>query len=132
MIALYPTKAQVEALLANPDEGPVVMLNLLRFKERASEPDLGLSGEEAYLRYAMPIRALIEDRGGRFVWVGRVDAQVIGRDAEDFDFIALIEYPSRRVFVELATSADFAEIGIHRIAGLEGQWLIAAKTAPVP
>jgi len=130
MIALFPTKAQIEALLASPETGPVVMLNLLRFKERASEPDLGETGEAAYLRYATPIRKLLEARGGRFLWVGRVDSQVIGRGAEDFDFIALIEYPSRRSFVELATSAEFAEIGVHRIAGLEGQWLIAASPAP--
>ncbi|MFO0691240.1 MAG: DUF1330 domain-containing protein [Myxococcota bacterium] len=130
MIALYPTKPQVEALLASPEKGPVVMLNLLRFKPRASEPDVGLSGAEAYQRYAVRMRALVEGHGGRFLWIGRIDSQVIGEGAEGYQVAALVEYPSRRVFVELATSAEMQEIGVHRAAGLEGQWLLATTTIP--
>lgn len=130
MIALYPTKAQVEALLASGETGPVVMLNLLRFKERASEPDVGLSGTEAYQRYAVRMRALVEANGGRFLWIGRIDSQVIGEGADGYQVAALVEYPSRRVFVELATSAEMQEIGVHRAAGLEGQWLLATTTIP--
>lgn len=130
MIALYPTKAQVEALLASGETGPVVMLNLLRFKERASEPDVGLSGAEAYQRYAVRMRALVEGNGGRFLWIGRIDSQVIGEGADGYQVAALVEYPSRRVFVELATSAEMQEIGVHRAAGLEGQWLLATTTIP--
>jgi uncharacterized protein (DUF1330 family) len=130
MIALYPTKPQIDALLASPETGPVVMLNLLRFKERATEPDVGVSGAEAYQRYAVRMRTLVEGRGGRFLWVGRVDAQVIGDGAEGYQVAALVEYPSRRVFVEIATSKEMLEIGVHRAAGLEGQWLLATTTLP--
>jgi uncharacterized protein (DUF1330 family) len=128
MIAVYPRKEQLEALLASPKDGPVVMLNLLRLKERASEPDEGLTGEEAYQRYATAMRDLVERRGGRFLWMGRVDGQVIGEGAEGFQVAALVEYPSRRVFVEIATSPEVAAIGVHRAAGLEGQWLLATTT----
>lgn len=128
MIAVYPRKEQLEALLAGAQDEPVVMLNLLRFQERASAPDEGLTGEEAYQRYAVPMRRLVEARGGRFLWMGRVDAQVIGEGAEGFHVAALVEYPSRRAFVEIATSPEVAEIGVHRAAGLEGQWLLATKT----
>lgn len=128
LIAVYPTKAQLDALLAAPEPGPVVMLNLLRFKARASAPDEGLSGEEAYHRYGGPMRALVESRGGRFLWVGRITGQVIGEGAEGFQLAALVEYPSRRAFVEIATSPEVAALGVHRAAGLEGQWLLAATT----
>lgn len=128
MIALYPTKPQIEALLASPETGPVVMLNLLRLKERATEPDVGMSGAEAYQRYADRMRALVEGRGGRFLWVGRVDTQVIGDGADGFQRAAIVEYPSRRIFVEIATSPEMLEIGVHRAAGLEGQWLLATTT----
>jgi uncharacterized protein (DUF1330 family) len=129
MIAVYPKREQIEALLASPEQGPVVMLNLLRFKEGASPPDEGLTGEEAYRRYAEAMRALVERHGGRFLWVGRVTGQVIGEGAEGFHAAALVEYPSRRAFVELATSPEVAAIGVHRAAGLEGQWLIATTTS---
>src|SRR5262245_21951657 len=48
MIALYPTKEQIEALLSGPADRPVVMLNLLQFKRTATAPDEGMSGEQAY------------------------------------------------------------------------------------
>ena len=125
MIAVYPTKEQIEALLSGPADQPVVMLNLLRFKERATEPDEGLTGEEAYERYADDMTRFVESRGGRILWTGRVDSQVIGERAEGFHMVALVEYPSRKAFVEIATSPEVAKIGVHRSAGLEGQWLLA-------
>ncbi len=127
-ISLYPTAQQLEALRASPSSGPVVMLNLLRFKERATSPDEGVSGQEAYERYGRAMTALVASRGGRVIWTGRVDAQVIGEGAEGFHVAALVEYPSPRAFVEIATSAEVAEIGVHRAAGLEGQWLVATTT----
>lgn len=128
MIALYPTKTQIEALLASPETGPVTMLNLLRFKQQATAPDEDLSGENAYQRYAIEMRRLVETRGGRFLWVGRIDSQVMGEGAENFHVAAIVEYPSRKAFVEIATSPEVAAIGVHRAAGLEGQWLLATTT----
>ena len=40
--------------------------------------------------------------------------------------IGLVEYPSRQAFLEIATDPWVQEIGVHRAAGLEGQWLLAA------
>jgi uncharacterized protein (DUF1330 family) len=115
-ISLYPTREQLEALLADPSEGPVVMVNLLRF-----EP----GGEAAYRRYAAAMRKLVEGRGGRFLWSGRVTSQVLGSGGEGFEIVGLVEYPSRKAFVQIATSPEVAEIGVHRTQGLEGQWLLA-------
>jgi uncharacterized protein (DUF1330 family) len=128
MIALYPTPEQIQALLSHPSDQPVVMLNLLRFKPHATEPDTGDSGEAAYQRYAAQMVPFVESRGGRVIWTGRVDGQVIGAGADDFAMAALMEYPSRKAFVEIATSPEVAKFGIHRAAGLEGQWLLATTT----
>ena len=128
MIAVYPTQEQLAALLESPESGPVVMLNLLRFKERATAPDESATGQEAYQRYSEPMVRLVESRGGRVIWQGRVESQVIGDGAEGFQMAALVEYPSRKAFVEIATSPEVAKIGVHRAAGLEGQWLLATTT----
>jgi hypothetical protein len=130
-IALYPTPEQIQTLLAGPADQPVVMLNLLRFRPMADPPDEDLSGEEAYRRYAQEMIAFVQSKGGRMIWSGRVDSQVIGAGAEGFTMAGLVEYPSRRVFVEIATDPHVQEIGIHRAAGLEGQWLLAMTAAPV-
>jgi len=121
-IALYPTKEQIQALLADRTPGPVVMVNLLRF-----EP----GGEGAYRRYATAMRKIVEGRGGRFLWSGRVTAQAVGSGGEGFEIVGLVEYPSRRAFVEIATSPEVAAIGVHRTEGLEGQWLLATTAEPI-
>jgi uncharacterized protein (DUF1330 family) len=125
-MAIYPTAEQIQKLQAGPADQPVVMLNLLRFKAQADAPDEGLSGQEAYWRYAEAMRTFVESKGGRILWVGRVDSQVIGTGGEDFHAIGLVEYPSREAFVAIATDPYVQEIGTHRAAGLESQWLIAA------
>jgi hypothetical protein len=55
-MAIYPSPEQIQDLLTGPADRPVVMVNLLRFKPRADAPDEGLSGEEAYRRYADTMR----------------------------------------------------------------------------
>ena len=124
-MAIYPTSKQIETLLAGPPDRPVVMVNLLTFKPRADAPDEGVSGEEAYRRYAASMRQVVESRGGRFIWIGRVDSQVIGTGGDAFHMIGLVEYPSRAAFVAIATDPYVQEIGVHRAAGLESQWLLA-------
>jgi uncharacterized protein (DUF1330 family) len=116
-IALYPTKQQIQALLADPTPGPVVMVNLLRFNP---------GGEAAYRRYADSMRKIVEGRGGRFLWTGRVTAQVVGGGGDDIEMVGLVEYPSRKAFVEIATSPEVAAISAHRAEGLAGQWLLAS------
>ena len=126
-IAQYPTPEQIQTLLAHPDQGPVVMLNLLRFKPTADAPDEGLSGEAAYRLYMTEMVPFVLSHGGRVIWSGRVDGQVIGTNA-DFHVAALMEYPSRATFVRIATDPFVRELGVHRAAGLEGQWLLATTT----
>jgi uncharacterized protein (DUF1330 family) len=125
-IALYPTPEQIQALLSGPADQPVVMVNLLRFKRMADAPNDSVSGEESYRRYAQKMIAYVESKGGRVIWSGRVDSQVIGDGGEVFHMVGLVEYPSRKVFVEIATDPYVQEIGLHRASGLEGQWLLAA------
>lgn len=128
-MAIYPSKQQIEALLAGPPDTPVVMLNLLRFKPVAEGEDAGVSGAEAYARYGVRMKQIVESYGGRFVWTGRVDSFVIGETDEEFHAVALVEYPSRKVFVECIGDPRVQEIGPHRANGLEMQWLVATTAA---
>jgi uncharacterized protein (DUF1330 family) len=124
-IAQKPEREQIQELMAGPADTPVVMLNLLAFKERVDGGSEALSGEESYKRYAEQMRTFVESKGGRFVWAGRVDSMLIGASDADFQMVALVEYPSRKAFLEIASSGYVAEIGKDREKGLAGQWLIA-------
>ena len=125
--AVYPTRECVEALMADASGEPVVMLNLLEFRDQAAYPDgrsTKLTGREAYELYAAAMQRLVEEQGGRFLFAGDVVSPVIG-DVEDmWDACAMVEYPSAAAFAMIATSPEVAEIGVHRAAGLKGQLLI--------
>lgn len=128
MAQTAPEPKQIDKLLAGPADGPVVMVNLLRFKDKADAPDEGLTGEEAYGKYGARMVEWVTSQGGRLIWSGRVDSLVIGDTEEHFDVVALMEYPSRAEFLRIAGDPRVAEFAVHRTAGLEMQWLIATTT----
>ena len=131
-MAIYPTGEQFQELMKGQQDHPVVMLNLLRFKPQADASHEGDTGLEAYNRYGTEMRKFVESKGARFIWAGRVDSQVIGEGGEEFHVVALVEYPSRKAFAEIAQDPYVTEnIGKHRAAGLEMQWLIAMTQAPL-
>lgn len=125
--AVYPTGEQIGALVALPETGPVVMLNLLKFKDKAAYKDgrdTTLTGREAYMLYGELMSAFVLARGGKLHFNAPASAPVIGQVGEMWDVVALMEYPSAKAFVEIATSPEVAEFGVHREAGLAGQLLI--------
>ena len=128
---VQPNPENVQQFLAGKPE-PVVMVNLLKFKEKAVYADgreTDLSGEEAYGLYAMKMRKLVEAAGGRFIFGGAVDSLLLGEVEELWDIVGLVEYPSPSALVKIATSPDFHEIETHRVAGLSGQLNIAVRQA---
>ncbi len=130
-IEQVPNPEQIQKLLEGDEESPVVMVNLLSFKDRAEGGKPGLTGRESYDLYVDNMRQFIESKGARIIWSGQVDSMVIGDSDVQFDMIALVEYPSRRVFIDIASSSHVAEIGKDRLAGLAGQWLIATTETTI-
>jgi hypothetical protein len=130
-VSKQPTPAQVQQFLAGPADQPVVMLNLLKFKHAAEGDGAGQTGEQAHMQYATRMREFVEANGGRFIWAGHIDSQLIGEGGEGFQFAALMQYPSRQAFLKLAGDPQIARtIGQHRDAGLESQWLFAMTAIP--
>ena len=129
--AVYPSAQTIQALAADTSGGPVAMVNLLKFRDRAVYKDGRsdeVSGVEAYMRYATEMRKIVERAGGRFLFSGRVNGLVIGEAEELWDVVAIVEYPSRAEFQRLVTSSAVQAIGVHREAGLAGQLLILTNS----
>jgi hypothetical protein len=55
---------------------------------------------------------------------------MIGTVDPMWDVVALVEYPSRKAFLEITRAPEFHEIEKHRFAGLEGQLNIETKERP--
>jgi uncharacterized protein (DUF1330 family) len=127
--SIDPTADQVRALRDRGPDGPVVMLNLLKFRERADYgPDAdadapAMSGAEAYARYqtafvetvgAVSEAEVLYDGPVQQVFIG-----VAGTPETDWDKVLLVRYPSRRHFLAMMADARYREALRHRYAGLE-------------
>lgn len=132
---LHPSDEQHHRVMTEPGpDGPIVMVNLLKFRDRAVYEDGSdghLSGRDAYQRYGAAVGKLIRQYGGRFVFAGDVTDLVIGEADEIWDEIALAEYPDRASFAAMISSAEFRAAEHHREAGLEGQLNIETTWLPV-
>jgi len=124
-----------QSLFAFTDEPgnakPIVMVNLLRFREQASyaESEITCTGQEAYRKYSKAVIPLIFEVGGFPVWAGSVRSALIGVDSEKWDQVALIAYPSRKAFVDMHCTQAYIDCVKHRNASLEDVRLI--ETRPI-
>ena len=116
------------AKLIKEHPGPIVMLNLLKFKAKA-EGEEG-TGAEAYGRYGSSVVKMIEAVGGKVLWSGRPESVLIGDSSDEWDAVALVQYPSPKALFEMGLTPEYQQIHKHREAGLERTVLIAC--APVP
>lgn len=116
----------LDALAALPDDAPVVMLNLMRFREHSL--DGNGSGWDAYLRYSALAIKLIKARGGGITWTGTAEAVALGApDDNRWDYVALVRYPSRGAFIDMMTSAEYARANVERVNGCAAHTIVAVR-----
>ena len=115
-----------EALVRSlPDRGPVVMVNLVRFRKRAADGDG--TGWDAYLQYSAATMPLIKARGGTVLWAGNAEGAAFGDEGTNrWDYVVLVRYPSRRAFLEMMTSPEYAKANVHREAAVDDHVIIAS------
>ena len=106
---------QFEALAANPDQEPFVMLNLLKFKK----PD----GRAAYLRYIAESGPYVKGVGAEVIYFGKAAELIYG--SEKWDAVMLVRYPSRKAFLQMANDPGYLEAHQFREQALERAVLYA-------
>ncbi len=123
-MAIEPNPDAVERLAAADPDSPVVMLNLLRYREVARDGHGvdGMTGEAAYREYGKRFAELNPRFGGEPIWMGHAGEVLIGD--EDWDIVILVRYPSRRHFLEMLADPDYQAIAPIRAAALEDSRLI--------
>jgi uncharacterized protein (DUF1330 family) len=118
-MAVEPNQEQLAELAARaggPDDGPVVMLNLNRYRDR-----------DAYARYGEVAARVLERLGGRILWYSQAQGTVIGEQGDDYDEVLAVWYPSLAAFIALATDEEIVPALEHRRAGLERATLICCE-----
>jgi hypothetical protein len=97
------------------DDGPVYMLNLMKYRAVADYGNDGptdVRGVDADDAYA-PVDVLA-DIGAEIVLTADVLAST-----EDWDRVAVVKYATRRSFIEMQTRKDFQAKHVHKEAGMD-------------
>jgi uncharacterized protein (DUF1330 family) len=108
--------SDIAALAGADGDGPVVMLNLNRYGDR-----------EAYGRYGEVALAVLERVGGRILWHADCKQTVIGDEADQYDEVIAVWYPSVAAFTALATDPEILKAREIRAAALERAALICCS-----
>ncbi len=115
---------QIEQMMAPGPDGPIFMVNLLKFKEKAEYEDgreTDLTGREAYMLYGEGVMKLLPKYDGRVIFTGDVTFLALGQADDIWDEVAIAMYPNRKALFDMSSSKEWREAAVHRTAGLEGQ-----------
>jgi hypothetical protein len=121
----------VRELIASDDGKEFVMLNLVRYRDKAEYPpgyNHGDSARAADRRYARAIlwpllrnaslMLFVAPRSGRFMEA---------HDAQPWDYVAMVRYRSRRDFLRFALSIQREDIIVHKWAAIESTQIFPVK-----
>ena len=123
---ISPTDSQFAQLQSYPQNTPLVMLNILKFKAKT---DTGETGKEAYARYFKNAVPFVEKSGAKLIWKGNVHTTLIGNSEMQPHIVFLVEYPSVNHFFEMVLNPEYQKIAGDRSLALEYGGLIACQNA---
>lgn len=123
MEKMVRNEEELQKFMQQPDNGAVVMINLLKFKKTTESGEPGIASYFRYMQNAAPFLAKV---GGKLLWHGVADQYIIAGQDDRWDRVLLVEYPSRAAFLQMISMPEFQAIQHDRTAALEDTVLIAA------
>jgi uncharacterized protein (DUF1330 family) len=110
-MAVDPRGNDLKRYLQEDPGGPVVMLNLLRFKE---------GGREHYVRYAEALSTTFLPRyGAEVIYAGDGASVLVAETGQEWDAVLLVRYPSRTAFSQMVADPEYHEVTALRTAALD-------------
>lgn len=110
------------------DDGPIYMVNLMKYHEVAqytqdASVDKPISGREADDRYNPA--SILAKIGATIVFVGDVVSNRPGD--EDWDRIAVVRYATRKSFIDMQSRRDFSDKHVHKAAGMQRTIIVSCR-----
>ena len=99
-----PTGSDLKRYLAEDPGGPVVMLNLLRFR-----PD---GGRQRYAEYVDHFRDTSRPFGAEVLYVGDGLTALVAEPGQQWDAVLLVRYPNRKSFSNMVRDPAYQQ-GSH-------------------
>jgi hypothetical protein len=110
--------------------GPVRLLNLLKFRPEVASPDGPVSGAAAYARYAAGTAGAFARAGGERIFFGQIGHMFAFGEAPVRDAAILTRYPSPRALADMWLDTDFITAHENRIHGAERSQVLVFGRQP--
>ena len=129
MPSINPSREQLAHFAQHmPDETPILMLNLLRYRDAAAYPDdsghAPCSGREAYKRYSRTALNKVQAVGGSVELLATAHVALIAPAEEQWDEVLLVRYPSKSAFLSMLADPEYQAATVHRTAALADSRLV--------
>lgn len=127
----YADMDRMNGVFDGEDEGPIAIVNLLKFYADArypqDAPEYGNvnSGRDAYHLYAKAFMELMADKGAHTAYYGDAECYIIGNG--EWDAVWINHFPSRAAFKSVRHDPRYKEMYRHREAGLDYQEAIVTR-----
>ena len=125
-----PDRANFDRFKALPRNTPIRMLNLVRFKDKATYPeghplaDKGWTGVQAYAEYHRAIAPVLARVGASMVWEGGFECVVTGPEEWPWDATFVMGYPDAAAFLAMVTDPEYKPVVVHRQAAVRDSRLV--------
>jgi uncharacterized protein (DUF1330 family) len=96
-----PTGADLKAFLNEDPGGPVVMLNLLKYRD---------GGEASYRAYTAALADYLPRIGAEVLYVGDCSSVLVAPPEWDWDTLLVVRYPSRATFSAMVADPEYQAV----------------------
>lgn len=135
-MTVAPTDDQLKVFAEGHPDGPIHMLNLLRFRAQAAYPQNSdhnaCSGAQAYAHYGKQMLVLLKQIGATVEILGQCQTPLIGEARDTFDHMIIVRYPSRQAMLQMLRSDAYQQVSAHRTAAVEHSLLIPITQFETP
>ena len=102
-MAVDPTGQDLKRYLEEDPGGPVVMLNLLRYR--------GEEGRASYRTYARHLATtFLPKYGGEVLYLGEGSTALVAEEGQAWETVLLVRYPSREAFSRMVADPEYQQV----------------------
>jgi len=128
-MAVDPRGRDLKTFLADDPGGPVVMLNLLRFRPDAEGGHA--AARDSYTAYLAHFRRHAEPRGADILYLGDGSTALVAEEGQAWDAVLVVRYPSRQAFSDMVADPGYQR-GTHLRSGALTEAVLQATTPWTP
>jgi uncharacterized protein (DUF1330 family) len=123
-MAVDPRGEDLKRYMKQDPGGPVVMLNLLKYRA---------GGEQSYRAYSAALKDYLPKIGAEVLYVGDCSTVLVAPAGWDWDAVLIVRYPSRQAFSAMVSDPAYQAVTHLRTEALTEAVLQATlpwRTAP--